>query len=104
MYKTTHQYFVYILTSKINGVLYIGVTNNIEKRLFEHKNKMLKGFTSRYNVDKLMYFEVYANIDEAIIREKQLKKWNRQWKIDLIEENNPDWNDLAVEWDIFNSD
>lgn len=98
MFKTTHQYFVYILASKKNGVLYIGVTNDLERRVFEHKNKMPKGFTSRYNVDKLIYFEKYSYIKPAIKREKQLKKWNRQWKIDLIEKDNPDWNDIAEEW------
>ena len=99
MYKTTHQYFVYILASKKNGVLYIGVTNNIERRLFEHKNKTVKGFTSRYNIDKLVYFEQFIDINEAIKREKQLKKWNRQWKIDLIEKNNAEWKDLAIDWE-----
>lgn len=99
MFKTNHQYFVYILASKQNTVLYIGVTNDIERRVLEHKNKINKGFTSRYNVDKLVYFEEYTNINEAIKREKQLKKWNRQWKIDLIEKINPDWKDLAAKWE-----
>ena len=98
MYKTTHQYFVYILASKKNGVLYIGVTNDIVRRVFEHKNKIVKGFSSRYNVDKLMFFEEFISINEAIKREKRLKKWNRQWKINLIEEKNPNWNDLSGEW------
>jgi len=79
MYKTTHQYFVYILASKKYGVLYIGVTNDLKRRLIEHKTKMLKGFTSRYNVDKLVHFEIFMDIKEAIKREKRLKKWNRQW-------------------------
>ena len=99
MLKIKHQYFSYILASKKNGVLYIGVTNDLERRIFEHKNKIVKGFTTRYNVDKLMYFEKYSNINEAIKREKQLKKWNRQWKIDLIEEKNPKWNDLSERCD-----
>ena len=98
MYKTSYQYFVYILASKKNGVLYIGVTNDLEKRVLEHKNKIAKGFTSRYNVDKLMYFEKFTSINEAIKREKRLKKWNRQWKVNLIEERNPDWVDLSREW------
>ena len=98
MYKTSYQYFVYILASKKNGVLYIGVTNDLEKRVLEHKNKIAKGFTSRYNVDKLMYFEKFTNIKDAIKREKRLKKWNRQWKVNLIEERNPDWVDLSREW------
>ena len=100
MFKTTHQYHVYILASKKNGVLYIGVTNDLERRINEHKNKIVKGFTSRYNVDKLMYFEQYSNINRAIQREKKLKKWNRKWKIDLIEENNPEWMDLSKGWDV----
>ena len=98
MFKTNHQYFVYILSSKKNGVLYIGVTNDLQRRVFEHKNRVTKGFTSRYNIDKLVYFEEYTNINEAIKREKQLKKWNRQWKIDLIEKDNLKWIDLAADW------
>ena len=100
MFKTSYQYYVYILTSIANKVLYIGVTNNIERRVFEHKNKLVKGFTNKYNVDRLVYFEQYTNINQAIKREKQLKKWNRQWKIDLINENNPKWKDLAERWNI----
>jgi putative endonuclease len=100
MFKPTHQYFVYILASKKNGVLYIGVTNDLERRMIEHKNKFVKSFASRYNVDKLVYFEQYSNINKAIKREKRLKKWNRQWKIDLIEEENPKWIDLSEEWEI----
>ena len=98
MYKTNHQYFVYILASKQNGVLYIGVTNDLKRRVYEHKSKTLKGFTSRYNVDMLMYFEEFTDINEAIKREKQLKKWNRQWKIELIEKENSEWEDLAIDW------
>ena len=99
MFNTNHQYFVYILASKKNTVLYIGVTNDLERRVLEHKNKINKGFTSRYNIDKLVYFEEYFNITEAIKRENQLKKWNRQWKIDLIEKDNPEWKDLAAKWE-----
>jgi putative endonuclease len=91
------QYFVYILASKKNGVLYIGVTNDLEKRVLEHKHKLNKGFAAKYNVDKLVYFEQFSIIEEAIQREKQLKKWNRDWKIELIEKENPDWSDLAIE-------
>jgi len=98
MFKTSHQYYVYILTSINNKVLYIGVTNNIERRVFEHKNKLVKGFTNKYNVDKLVYFEHYSNINQAIKREKQLKKWKREWKIKLIIEDNADWNDLSKDW------
>ena len=72
----------------------------MKRRLIEHKTKMVKGFTSRYNVDKLVHFEIFMDIKEAIKREKRLKKWNRQWKIDLIEKSNPDWKDLTEGWDI----
>lgn len=88
-------YFVYILASKRNGTLYIGITNNIERRMFEHKNKIVKGFTQRYGITKLVYLESTDCVFSAIAREKQLKKWNRNWKLRLIEENNPDWNDLS---------
>ena len=74
MYKTKHQYYIYIITNKKEGVLYIGVTNNLERRIFEHKNKLVKGFSSKYNLDKLIYFEEYQFIEEAIKREKNMKK------------------------------
>ena len=89
------QYFVYILTNKNNAVLYIGVTNNIERRIQEHKDKKIKGFTKRYNVSKLVYFEETEDIQTALEREKQLKRWHRQWKINLINEYNFDWRDLS---------
>ncbi len=91
-------YYVYILASKKNGTLYIGVTGNLERRLYEHKNKLVKGFTERYNVDRLVYYEQTNNISSALQREKQLKKWNRAWKIELIEKDNPEWNDLSDSW------
>jgi putative endonuclease len=87
-------YFVYILASKKNGTLYIGVTDNLVKRVWQHKNKVTEGFTYYYDVDKLVYFEETPDVLSAITREKQLKKWNRAWKIRLIEERNPDWKDL----------
>ncbi|KAA3635162.1 MAG: GIY-YIG nuclease family protein [Calditrichaeota bacterium] len=87
-------YFVYILASKKNGTLYIGVTNDLKRRVSEHKNKLVKGFTSQYNIDKLIYYEMTENISAAIVREKQLKKWKRSYKLALIEENNPMWEDL----------
>lgn len=90
-------YYVYILASKRNGTLYIGVTSDLIKRTYEHKNNLIPGFTSKYNVHNLVYFELYADIETAIRREKQLKKWNRKWKLDLIENHNPDWNDLYEE-------
>ena len=85
MKVNNRQYYVYILSSKKNGTLYIGVTNNLERRLIEHKQKLASVFTSKYDVNRLMYFEIIADINEAIKREKQLKNWNRQWKIELIE-------------------
>ncbi len=88
------QYYVYILSSKRNGTLYIGVTSSLTKRVFEHKNNVVDGFTKKYNVHTLVYYEIYGNIQDAIVREKQMKKWRRQWKINLIEKNNPQWNDL----------
>jgi len=98
MFRTLHQYYVYLLTNKKNGVLYIGMTNNLERRIFEHKKKLVSGFSKRYGLDKLIYFETFPYVNEAIKREKQLKNWNRQWKIDLIEDENPDWKDLASFW------
>ncbi|MFH1716269.1 MAG: GIY-YIG nuclease family protein [Planctomycetota bacterium] len=88
------QYFVYILASKRNGTLYIGVTNNLLKRVHQHRNDVSEGFTRKYGVHNLVYFEIYKDIRDAITREKQMKKWKRQWKVELIEKSNPDWNDL----------
>ena len=87
-------YYVYILASKRNGTLYIGVTSDLEKRICEHKAKLHNGFTSRYNVTNLVYYETTNLIESAIIREKQLKSWDRSWKIELIERTNFLWNDL----------
>ncbi|WP_203258909.1 GIY-YIG nuclease family protein [Hyunsoonleella ulvae] len=98
MHKNIHQYYLYILSNKKNGTLYIGVTNDLERRMFEHKNKLVEGFTSKYGLDKLMYFESYQYVNDAIKREKNMKKWKRQWKINLIEEENPNWNDLSADW------
>ena len=89
-----NQYYVYIIASKRNGTLYIGVTNNLKRRVGEHKSAVIEGFTKKYNLNKLVYFEIHNDINEAILREKRLKKWNRNWKIRLIEEINPEWNDL----------
>lgn len=90
----TKNYYVYILANKSNNVLYIGVTNNLKRRVLEHKNKVNKGFAYRYNVDKLVYYEHFTNILEAIKREKRMKKWNRQWKDELINSFNPEWKEL----------
>jgi len=87
-------YYVYILTNFSNTTLYIGVTNNLERRIYEHKNKLIDGFSSKYNLNKLVYFEEYELIEDAIKREKQLKKWKRKWKEELIEKKNPFWKDL----------
>ncbi|MFZ2153675.1 MAG: GIY-YIG nuclease family protein [Candidatus Moraniibacteriota bacterium] len=88
------QYCVYILTNKTNKVLYIGVTGNLPRRIYEHKNKIIKGFTEKYNADKLVYFEQTENVMSALDREKQLKNWHRKWKVELIDKFNPDWKDL----------
>ena len=88
------QYFVYILASKRNGTLYIGVTSDLIRRVYEHRNKLIQGFTSKYHVGMLVHFEAFNDIESAICREKQLKKWERKWKLDLIEEGNPGWKDL----------
>lgn len=89
--------YVYILASNKNGTLYIGVTSNIKKRIWEHKNKLVEGFTKKHKVDRLVYFEETSDIKSAILREKQMKKWNRAWKIRLIEKNDPKWKDLYDE-------
>lgn len=87
-------FYVYILASRIGGTLYIGVTNDLARRVAEHKLKLVEGFTEKYNVLRLVYFEQFDDPKNAIKREKRLKKWNRAWKIRLIEEHNPNWNDL----------
>jgi putative endonuclease len=91
-------YYIYILASKRNGTIYIGITNNLEKRIYEHKNEITKGFTKKYDVKKLVYYEKTNDVISAIAREKQLKKWNRKWKLELIEKSNPQWNDLSKDW------
>ena len=95
---------MYILASKIRGTLYIGMTNDLQRRVYEHKTGIIKGFTQKYGINKLMYFESFQNVYEAIDRENKLKKWNRQWKIDLFEKENKKWQDLAFDWydDILN--
>ena len=91
--------YVYILASYKNGTLYIGVTNNLHERLIEHRTSAKPdSFTSQYSVFRLVHFETFDNIDAAIRREKRLKKWNRQWKIDLIESQNPNWQELVLSW------
>lgn len=85
---------VYILASRKQGALYIGVTSNLIERIWKHKNEVVDGHSAKYNIKQLVYFEQYLTIEEAILREKRLKRWNRSWKINLIEEANPDWKDL----------
>ena len=91
------------MANKPNGVIYIGITDNIEERVREHKNKIYpKSFTAKYNCENLIYFEEFENGEEASIREKQFKKWKRDWKIKLIEEMNPSWSDLSINWNLGN--
>jgi len=92
------RYYVYIMANKYDTVFYIGTTRNLEYRVWEHKHKVLKGFTSRYNITKLVYYEEFLLAIEAFAREKQLKNWHREWKINLIKGMNPSFNDLAEEW------
>jgi putative endonuclease len=91
------EYYVYIMTNK-SRTLYTGVTNDLMRRVYEHKNKLIKGFTGRYNIQHLVYYETSSNIDSAIAREKQIKGWLRAKKIALIDSINPEWKDLSEEW------
>jgi len=88
------QFYVYILASKRNGMLYVGVTSNILQRIWQHKHTMAQGFTEKYDIKRLVYYEVHDNAESAITREKRIKKWRRAWKLRLIEEKNPEWEDL----------
>jgi putative endonuclease len=92
--STDKCYWVYILASRIGGTLYVGVTSNLIRRVYEHRQGLVEGFTKQYGVHRLVYFEQFDDIEQAILREKRLKKWNRAWKVQLIEENNPNWDDL----------
>jgi len=87
-------YYVYIVTNKPRGTLYLGMTNNLVRRGYEHRNGLIDGFTKKYKLKRLVYFEVFNCVEDTILREKRLKKWNRQWKIELIEKVNPEWIDL----------
>jgi putative endonuclease len=93
--RVMKQYCVYILASRRNGTLYIGVTNDLKRRVSEHKGKLVDGFTKQYDIGRLVHFEPYDDIRDAILREKRLKAWKRAWKVRLIEESNPDWDDLT---------
>ena len=90
------QYAVYLLANKPYGTLYTGVTSNLIQRVYQHQTGCVDGFTKKYHVHKLVYYEIHEDIYEAISREKRIKRWHRQWKIDLIEQNNPHWTDLAI--------
>ena len=91
------QFFLYILASGKHGTNYIGVTNDLIRRVYEHKEKLVPGFTKDYAVDKLVYYEVFDDPESAILREKRLKRWRRDWKVELIERDNPSWDDLYSE-------
>jgi putative endonuclease len=91
-------FYVYILATRKDGPLYVGMTNDLHRRIFEHKSHAIRGFTWRYNVDRLVYWETFETPDAAIKREKQVKRWRRAWKVALIERENPDWRDLALEF------
>ena len=91
-------YYVYIMTNKNNNVLYTGVTNDLERRVYEHKNNMIKGFTYKYNINKLVYFEETSDVESAIVREKQIKSGSRKNKIELVNSINDKWNDLSEDW------
>jgi putative endonuclease len=89
------QYFVYLLASERNGTLYIGVTNDLIRRVHEHQQGIVDGFTKKHNIKMLVWYEQHTDIEQALVREKQLKKWNRAWKIELVEKENPLWRDLS---------
>ena len=91
------QYYVYIMTNDTNTVTYTGVTNDLLRRIHEHKNKLIEGFTAKYNINKLVYYEACESIESCILREKQIKSWSRKAKVDLINTMNPDWHDLSEE-------
>ena len=93
----TDRFFVYILASRRNGTIYVGVTNNLARRIADHKAKVVPGFTRRYGVDKLVHVEEYSSIADARAREGALKKWRRDWKLQLIEKGNPNWRDLSAD-------
>ncbi len=92
------QYYIYLLTNWNNKVMYVGVTNNLKRRIYEHKNKLISGFTKKYNIHKLVYFEETKDVSSAITREKEIKKWHREKKNRLVFENNPGWKDLSEDW------
>lgn len=90
------RYFVYVLTNKNNKIFYVGMTSDLEKRIWEHKNRMVDGFTEKYNLKKLVWFGEGVDVNEIIRKEKQIKKWNKEWKKNLVEKSNPEWKDLSL--------
>lgn len=98
MRKNVHQYYLYVLSNNYNGTLYIGVTNDLERRMFEHKNKLIEGFTKKYGLNRLVYFETFQYINDAIKREKNMKKWKPDWKNKLFQKDNSNWIDLSKDW------
>jgi len=92
------RYYVYLITNWNNKVMYVGVTNNLERRIYEHKKKLVKGFTKKYNINKLVYFEETSDVTVAINREKEIKKWRRDKKDQLVNKINPTWKDLSLDW------
>ncbi len=92
------QYYVYFITNKTSSILYVGVTSDLVRRIYEHQNKLIEGFTSKYNISKLVYFEVFSDPENAIAREKQIKNWNRAKKNALVEAQNAEWRDLSEDW------
>ena len=96
-----HNYFVYIISNWNNKVIYVGITNDLRRRVYEHKNKLIEGFSKKYNLNKLVYFEQTNSVRSAIEREKEIKKWRREKKIFLIESMNKDWNDLSVKFNLY---
>ena len=97
-HENNSKYYVYILVSQRNGTLYIGITNDLQQRVYQHKTGVIKGFTQKYGVSLLVYFEDFQQVQQAIERENNIKKWKRAWKLKLIEEENPNWEDLAKDW------
>jgi len=91
-------YYVYLLTNWNNKVMYVGITNNLERRIYEHKNKLINGFTKKYNINKLVYYEETSDVNSALSREKEIKKWRREKKDTLVLNSNPEWKDLSDEW------
>jgi len=96
--SANRRYYVYLVTNWNNKVMYVGVTNNLERRIYEHKNKIIRGFTEKYNLHKLVYFEETQDVNAAIEREKEIKKWRREKKNKLVNFMNPNWDDLRLDW------